>query len=226
MRLTLLFTLSVWAFCANAQKIEKYFDYEWKECTPDAARFYGLITKTDSGWHRRDYFIHDYILQMDGTYEDSACKIPNGMFYYFYANKRPSAVGRYVHGKRQGVCVSFNENGIMSDSAFFEDDNPVGVRLGWHANGYPSDSAFWQQDGSGTVINWFDNGNPSSAGRYIGWNRPHGKWQFFHNNGKLSAVETYVNGKLTDKQYFDETGAPKDTTNHDHGAEYLSLIHI
>jgi len=220
MRLILMVSFSISVFFAHAQKIEKFYDYQWHECKPDAARFYGVIRKTDSGWHRQDYFIHDVTLQMDGIYEDSACKIHNGMFYYFYADKRPSSVGRYVHGKKQGVWVSFNANGIMSDSAFFDNGNPVGIQLGWYPSGNPSDSAFWQNDGSGTVINWFDNGNPSSAGRYINWTRPHGKWQFFHDNGKLSALETYVNGQLTDKQYFDENGAPQDTTYHDHWAEF------
>jgi antitoxin component YwqK of YwqJK toxin-antitoxin module len=83
-----------------------------------------------------------------------------------------------------------------------------------------SDSSVWQKDGSGVVMKWFDNGNISFAGRYIDWKIPHGKWQFFHSNSKVSALETYNNGVLSDKQYFDEDGKITDTIYHDRKAMF------
>jgi len=72
--------------CLTAQKIEKFFDYKWKPCEVNMARFYAVIVNTDSGWLRNDYFLANRKLQMKGLYRDSACKISNGYFYFFYAN--------------------------------------------------------------------------------------------------------------------------------------------
>jgi antitoxin component YwqK of YwqJK toxin-antitoxin module len=220
---SLLLTLFLIAasFC-NAQKIEKYFDYLWKECEPNSARFYAHIEKTDSGWHRSDYFIHEKKLQMDGTYEDVDCKIANGRFYFFHANGVIESTGNYVHGKKDGLWLSNHPNGMISDSTVYLNGKPFGNSLSWFENGYPHDSAVWNMDGSGVIISWFDTGAPSSAGRYAAGEKAIGKWQFFHKNGKLSALETYNNdGFLADKQYFDERGnVMNDTTHNDRDAEF------
>jgi hypothetical protein len=203
---------------SSAQKIEKFFDYKWKECKPNAASFYEVIMKTDSGWHCQDFFISGQHLQMDGTYEDSSRNMANGMFYYFYANKQPQTIGRYVHGKKEGVWLQFHPNGMMSDSAFFENGKSLGTSISWYSNGMIRDSSVWQKDGSGVVMKWFENGYISFAGRYIKWKVPQGKWQFFHNNGKASDMEIYNDGVLSDKKYFDESGKITDTVNHDRKA--------
>ncbi|MGI8951919.1 MAG: energy transducer TonB [Chitinophagaceae bacterium] len=203
-----------------AQKIEKYFDYQWKETEPNAARFYALIEKTDSGWHRRDYFIHERKLQMDGTYEDSNCKIENGLFYFFYANGELQSAGKYVHGKKQGPWLSFHANKLMNDSTVYENGNPVGTSISWYANGIMSDSAQWNNDGSGVKVSWFENGSVSAAGRYSAGEKLNGKWQFFHKNGRLSSLETYKDSVLVDKEYYDEEGNLTDTTNKDREATF------
>jgi len=40
-----------------AQNTEKFYDFKWKECPLNEARFYRLIAKTDSGYFVTDYFI-------------------------------------------------------------------------------------------------------------------------------------------------------------------------
>lgn len=208
-------------FLASAQKIEEYYDYTWKRCEPANARYYALIEKTDSGWHRRDYFIHEGSLQMDGYYADQECKISNGTFYYFYSNKNLQSKGNYINGKRDGVWLSYYPDQVMSDSSNYFHGNRVGLCLGWHDNGYTSDSAVFNEDGSGVEVNWFDNGNPSSAGRYNAGSKPNGKWQFFHKNGNLSAVEIYNNGNLVSKTLYNEDGtALPDTTSRDREASF------
>lgn len=90
-----------------------------------------------------------------------------------------------------------------------------------YRNGYPKDSATYKPDGSGVHIGWFDNGNPSFAGVLAAGFQKNGRWQFYHKNGHLSAVEIYDHGKLINKQYFDEQGnAMTDTSNTDRAAVY------
>lgn len=206
---------------ASAQKIEKYYDYQWREISPENARFLGIITKTDSGWHRQDYFIQERMLQMDGVYEDSDCKVPNGLFNYFYPDGRLQHSGHYVHGEKNGLWLSFHSNGMMNDSTSYNSGHKTGTSYGWYENGFPSDSAVWNNDGSGVEVAWFDNGNPSYAGKYsAGDGNKNGKWQFFHRNGRLSASELYKDGKLISKQYFDEQGNETDTINRDRPATF------
>ena len=45
----------------SAQKIEKYYDYTWKEVQdPTRARFYSLIEKKDSVWSRFVFIVFDF----------------------------------------------------------------------------------------------------------------------------------------------------------------------
>jgi TonB family protein len=70
-------------------------------------------------------------------------------------------------------------------------------------------------------VSWFDNGNPSSAGRFGPRMKQTGKWQYFHRNGNLSASEVYNNGQLVSRTYFSEDGqALSDTANKDREAEF------
>lgn len=204
----------------SAQKIEKYYDYKWRETDASKARFYGVAIKTDSGWRRNDYFIYEKKLQMAGLYEDDSCTIRNGYFYYFYPNGNLLESGEYVHDKKQGLWISYYSNGMMYDSAVYNEGHITGMHLMWNREGYLIDSAVFYNDGSGVEVSWFDNGSPSSAGRYAEGHKMNGKWQFFRKNGNLSVIETYDHGTLIKSEYYDETGQPTDFHTPNSGAEF------
>lgn len=205
---------------ASAQKIEKFFDYNWKPCDPSIARFYALIEYKDSLWRRSDYYIRENKLQMTGSFRDSTSKTEEGLFRYFHTNGYPESFGTYINGKRQGPWLRYYNNGMMRDSVFYTNGQPSGTSLGWHLNGYPRDSSVYNDDGTAVKVEWFDNGNPSSAGR-TRHEKMNGKWVFYHKNGNVSAKEVYDNGRLLTRDYFDETGNPMtDTTSRDKGAEF------
>jgi antitoxin component YwqK of YwqJK toxin-antitoxin module len=225
MKPSLFFILLSTFFCPGyiySQKfIERYFDHNWKETvSADQARFYSLAESKDSGWLRRDYFINLKKVQMLGLYEDKENKIKNGTFYWLYPNGAFKQVGKYIHNKKVGVWLGFYDTGVMADSSNYIDGNPSGISLSWYRDGTAKDSLNVNENGLGVYISWFDNGQPSSAGRYIEFNKQHGRWQYFHKNGKISAVELYDRGVLKDKQYFDESGSSMDTAFHDKSAEF------
>lgn len=201
-----------------AQTITRYYDGKWKETSAQNAIYYSIYKKQDSLWERQNYYANEGNLQMSGWYLDSACKTGHGKFTYYYSNGRLFAAGKQVNGKKEGIWNKFHNNGMMWDSTFFVNDQPSGVRLNWYPSGYISDSAFFDDAGNGTAVSWFENGNPSSAGRYVAWEKQNGKWKYYHLNGQVSAIEIYDNGKLMEKQYFDEQGKPMDTTNRDREA--------
>lgn len=208
--LLLLATLSI---RAQGQQIEKFYTYDWKLCEPSEARFYSFVKNTDSGWQRYDYYIHEKKLQMIGLYMDSACKIGNGTFRYFHPNGILQSIGRYSIGRKTGLWLSYHPNGYIKDSSIYDQDHPIRTSLQWHNNGYLSDSTIYNIDGTAVSYTWFNNGSISSAGRLDNKSEYHGKWQFFHKNGRLSALETYDHGKLIALQYFSEDGAMLEDTS-------------
>ncbi len=209
------------ATLSQSQTIEKYYDYNWKEVAPNYARFYSLTVHTDSGWTRRDYYIHENSLQAFGLCEDSACKVPSGSFYSYHPNRKLKSMGVYRHGKKQGVWISLYSDGSMQDSLTYEEGHLSSTCLKWHRNGRIADSAVSNADGSGVSVSWFDNGNPSSAGRFAAGNKQHDKWKYFRRQGGISSQEIYDQGKLVERQYFNEQGvASADTACTDAAARF------
>jgi len=188
MMLTLALLLICPIICLS-QKVEKFYDWRWKETDISFARFYAVIEKTDSGWNRSDFYIRENRLQMQGRYADQDCKVALGKFYYFHPNGNLLSTGTFVDGKKEGVWLAYYSDGSLSDSTTHHKDNKVGTSLTWHHNGYLSDSAVFTPDGRGVAFAWFDNGNPSLGGVYTSGYNKIGKWQYFHKNGQVSAIE-------------------------------------
>ena len=110
----------------------------------------------------------------------------------------------------------------IEDSLNYEDGHPIGISLGWYKDGSARDSLNVDSNGNGVYVSWFDNGNPSSAGRCTDFNKQQGKWQYFHKNGKMSSLEIYHLDTLIDKNYFDEDGNPMgDTTSTDRDVQFV-----
>ncbi|MBK7289596.1 MAG: TonB family protein [Chitinophagaceae bacterium] len=221
MRLLFTISLLIAAIQLSGQTIEKYYDYKWNECEADEARFYCQIIKTDSGYVRKDYFIHEKKFQMVGKYKDKETKINDGQFHYFYSNGTVSSTGIFKEGKKEGLWYSFYSNGNIKDSSVYLNGERTGTSLSWHPNGFMKDSIIINNDETGVSVSWFDNGNPSSAGFLRQRTKPHGIWKYFHINGNLSSKEVYENGKLTSKTYYDESGVElKDAKRKDAEASF------
>jgi TonB family protein len=206
-----LFTLAL--YCnASGQTKETYYDFFWKESTPENATYYSIKKKTDSGWLQTDYYIRTKKQQMSALFSDEESKIQNGHAHYFHANGLPSIIGTMIDNKQEGVCISYHSNGMMSDSAFFRNGKVVDKRLKWHFNGMISDSIARINDSTYVHIGWFEDGNISYAG-YMVNDKHHGKWQYFHHNGQPSAWIMQSNGIVLKAEYFEEGGKPlKDTS--------------
>ena len=188
------------------QLTEKYYTYNWKECQPNEARFYTAILKTDSGFLRNDYYIHEKSIQMSGKYADVDLKIHDGYFHYFHSNGSLNAIGKYVNGKKEGLWIHYYPDGMMMDSGVYSNGNSIGITLSWHSNGFMKDSSVININGKGVKVSWFDNGNIESVGYITNFTKIDGTWKFYHKNGQMSSKETYSNDFLTDKLYFDEKG--------------------
>jgi len=204
-----------------SQKNIQYYDIDWKETISEHATFYSVSQKTDTGWYQQAFYISLKKLRMVGLCEDKESKMRNGRFYWVYPNNQFERIGGYAHNKREGVWMDYYSDGSLKDSLSYHDDHLVGKSVSWYKNSFPKDSSDIDAQGNGVFVSWFDNGQPSSAGRYVDFDKKNGKWQYFHRNGHVSAIEVYDHDNLKSRQYFDEKGnVTSDTVSHDKRAQF------
>lgn len=206
----------------NSQKKEGFYDVRKRESDVAHARYYYVAEYNDSLWQEQVYYVPEKKLYMFGTFLDSNCKRQQGKFYYKYPSGQLENTGEYVNGKKQGVWLGYHPNGVMRDSSMWENGKKIGTSLSWHENSFIKDSSVYNEDESGMSASWFDNGSPAAAGHYAAGRKMNGKWQFFYDNGKLSAIEDYEMGRLVSKYYFDQQGEPTDTFDIDRKAFFAS----
>lgn len=207
---------------SHAQKsIESWYNEKWERTGSLNARYYSLLSRTDSGWLRKDIYVSTRQWQMIGLFEDQGETIKNGVFQWFYPDGKLKSTGNYSQNKRTGLFLEFYSDGSLKDSSYYVAGNLQGVSAGWHRNGQSSYVFTVDELGKGVYTNWFSDGQPSSAGRYIDYNKKHGRWQYFHKNGKVSAIKLYDSGIVKANQFFTEEGSPiTDSPEADRNAEF------
>ena len=48
----------------------------------------------------------------------------NGKVTYYHPNGYPSALGRMVKNKQEGIYMRYYSNGMTADSAFYQQEDP------------------------------------------------------------------------------------------------------
>jgi antitoxin component YwqK of YwqJK toxin-antitoxin module len=193
-------------YLLKGQKIEKYFDNNWKECSFENAMFFAMLEKKDSVWERKDYFVHQRTLQEHGFYKDEDCKIEHGLFkrYYFNGNLKTTYIA--INGKIEGTQISYHINGIMSDSSTFINGKKLGgLSVGWHQNGNVRYERQVDSLGNGVFISYFDNEKVDSKGRLLNDTKT-GTWVYYHYNGNKAQVCNYHADSVKSKTCYNENG--------------------
>ncbi|MBO9631732.1 MAG: energy transducer TonB [Chitinophagaceae bacterium] len=207
-------------FVSRSQDIT-FYDYKFRKTDVAGARFFSTVKRTDSGYLRNDYYMKGQTAQMSGYYADSGLKIRSGKFTYWYPNNKIKSFGEYRNNEKSGTWLSFYpDEGLMDSTVYNDKGDPIGTSLRYHRNGFPSDSSIILDDGSGVRVGWFDNGNPSYAGRLAVGGEKNGRWNYFHKTGKLSAIAIYENGRIIKKEHYDESGKLLRDTVADSEAEF------
>jgi Gram-negative bacterial TonB protein C-terminal len=206
-QILILLALATLFLSGSAQKAKEFFyDINWKSCDAAAASFYSLVQKTDSGYERKDYYISTFSTQMEGLFTDEETENKSGDFTYFYANKFLESKGRYSNNKKEGVWLQYYPNGAMEDSSFYSNNKKLGICISWHSNGFIQDSLNINEEGNGFKASWYDDGSVMEYGKIINHTKEHGRWFYFHKNGKLSAVVEYNEGAPIKSSCYDENG--------------------
>lgn len=219
----LAFAISLFACCATtlAQESISYHDWLGRPCFKDKASMIYVLTKTDSSWCKKLYFLPDLQLGSIYNYKDSACQILDGSFWEFHPNGQLKRMGRYKNRESIGVWLVYNQTGALIGQCQYEGGYNYASSLSWHENGIMSDSSQYNPDDSTLVtVGWHADGAPSYAGKWKN-GKAVGKWKFYHPTGHLSAEVWYNDGKRYKRKLYDEDGvAETDTTGKDRNAFY------
>lgn len=192
---------------AAAQKAEEGFDFNFKP-TVYAPRYFVVTEKRDSRWHREAYYLPERGMAMEGWYSDRECKTAHGETKWYHPNKTLKSMGTYRNGKKEGLWLTFGEEGGLRDSIVYSAGRQKGTGLGWSSEGFLVDSSEFDGAGNGVEVHWYADGTVSSAGRWVSDTSKNGRWTYYHPNGQLKATEDYAGGERVAAACFDESGQP------------------
>ena len=209
--ITLAFSCLIVTTLLIAQKTEEGFDINFKPAA-SGFRYYVVTEKRNNLWYREAYYMPEKSMGMMGSYKDKDCKIPEGKIIWYYPNKNMRSSINYKDGKEEGTALQFHENGMMSDSANYENGHRKGISLGWDEEGNQVDSSNFDGNGNGVVVKWYASGTVFSAGRMINDTTRINRWTYYHPNGKMMAIQDYVNGKIVRCSCSDEMGVQLDSS--------------
>ncbi len=220
-RCLFIFCFLIHVTTLTAQQPGQYYNYQWQPVAVDKALFYSTTDYLGELYYRRNYYIREDKMQMDGFYKDEDCKVKQGLFYYYYPSGNIEKMCSYDKNKLAGRYISFHQNGLMKDSAYYIKGNIMGNAFSWYPDGMVKDSIEIYKDGSGASVSWHPNGQPAAGGYFAAAGKLRGTWQYFHFNGKPASREKYEKGILAGIQYFDENGNEEmDTTNTDRAVSF------
>jgi len=100
----------------------------------------------------------------EAYYSDPEYSVNHGLFKTYYVNGPTQLDGNYDNGKKVGVWKNYGENGKITDSIFFENDEPV--RHFQINNGMVEKSYVKSSNGGDVLVTVFDEGGKKDTEGY------------------------------------------------------------
>ena len=159
-----------------------------------------------------------------------------GTWIYYHPNGNKAEERPLENGKITGVVTNYFENGKVKDKGAYVEGKRVGIVEYFHPSGkflgkrnyrngefisfgdfYDENGNFSLQNGTGSLVEYFDNGSISFKGSYLN-GKLHGNSLRYFSNGKLSIDANYSNGILNGiyQGYF-ESGSIREKTPYVNG---------
>jgi antitoxin component YwqK of YwqJK toxin-antitoxin module len=197
---------SVLFYSASSQKIEMWLDSSFRHVKSNPYYYAVNEDKGDSGWFLQAWYIKDKTLAYEAWFEDKNADKPNGHYSSFYPNRRLKTEGDFIYGKKEGPWVTYNIDGMMTDSSNYYDGLLSGVQMKWHPNGILSDSLFHQAGNNATVVKWNDEGYLISAGMIDIKGKKSEIWNYYNTDGIRIGSEHFSNGERVKIVCYDSLG--------------------
>ena len=126
----------------------------------------------------------------------------------FYSNgKKKSAESNYVDGKKNGLFISWYENGKKWFESNYVDGKRNGLFIEWNEDGTKySETNYVNGNKNGLFIEWNKDGTKYSETNYVNGKINGFRILFLNENGTKSDEKTYVDGKQKSSTSFHKNG--------------------
>lgn len=167
-------------------------------------------------------------------YKDAGLINKDGPFTLYYPKKIPAQKGSFKNNLPNGYWQTWYPNGNPKNEGLLVDNHFSGLWKAWYENGKPESERTYitrysvtgtgqhqsfpsykaqrvlddfNPDGEleGVSTTWYANGNKESVVNYHNDSLT-GTCMWYRENGNPSSKETYVNGKVTELECYDEDG--------------------
>jgi TonB family protein len=224
-----LFLLLIPCFCFAQKKdtVSKYLDGNLRLTTEKNAVYYGVAIRQNNHWLLYAVYSDNSPL-LKIYYKDNQLRVKDGPFTMYYPGKFIAQQGNFINNKMNGIWQTWNPNGKLKDSGYLVDNIMTGLWKTWNTNGDLMVACTYKEklteseqtllkvqqanaDGDyngirdGNFTSWYTNNQIESSGTYKN-DQLDGEWHWHYENGQLSTIEQYIDGKLTNIKCFDTTG--------------------
>lgn len=190
---------------AQKDTIITYYDAKDKPCHPLMGVKYAIQIREADHWLRYMVDVWDNKVQYSAYYSDSACTLYDGPYTSFYISHQINTQGVYHDNKKVGIWRSWSEDNRLIDSAFYLNGLIRGISLSWNNDGIVTDSMVFQDDGNGTDKGFWPNGIISNTGSFKKGKKD-GHWIYYHQNGNKSQEVNYEADSAVSYTCYDEQG--------------------
>jgi antitoxin component YwqK of YwqJK toxin-antitoxin module len=147
-------------------------------------------------------FYEDGKLAAEGRYFNSLKD--STWLYYSYYDKSLTARESYLKGARDGMIVSFYNNGDISEKIEWKSDKKSGIwEQYFKGNILRLRGFFIDNKLQGEFLVNYENGKPYVKGRYLNDQR-NGKWTFFKEDGAVETELEFLLGRAANEDKLEE----------------------
>ncbi len=209
-------------FAQQSDTVEHYLMHDEKPCDPANSFYYRLGIKDGMLWKVKQFYISTQTKQMEGyfsKYGNDTFEIRQGSFIYFHENGKVWKKVRYINDLKDGIAKEYSEDGRLTDSGYYKQGIPYKVHYGWYNDGAIRFKGIYDSVATGIGEEWayFNNGKLSSYRKTKAGYLTDSVWIYYHENGKVSCIESYGKDSIEKMECFNEDGkaAPKEYTAHE-----------
>ncbi|MEO5681124.1 MAG: hypothetical protein ABIQ88_00720 [Chitinophagaceae bacterium] len=147
------------------------------------------------------------VISQSGAFKDN---LPQGLWQSWYSNGQLKNAGTIIHNQFAGVWKTWNDKGqLISEVSYAHPDSINGQPVLNTAGDNKNSGLLEDFEPAGVLqglsTTWYQNGNKEALLNYRNDSLA-GVCSWFRENGSPSSKETYVNGKVTELECYNEEG--------------------
>jgi len=164
----------------------------------------GKITnkETTGPW---EFYYNNGNFKATGSFNDAGKKTGEWKYYYKYGV--PSGIDNWNNGVREGIDLTNNSWGIVSEKAQYKNGELDGEKINYYSVGHPWTIVSYRNGKqNGSSIRFYSSGRKKVEAVYAD-DKLTGPYKTYHDNGQLETLANYSNGELNgDYKGYSENG--------------------